>query len=387
MSVIDRAPPQIDVATRLTRLHAVDWDFPAAASQSLFSGIHWHPCRFPSQVPATLIGALSQPTEIVLDPFAGSGTVPVEAQRLGRRSIAIDLNPIACGLIRAKTVNRPARIIGQAIVNLKVLCRQSTGSGHVPETVQATKWYTRRTVEVLARLRAVGDKLQSGSFERDLFEAAFSAILLPVCRETRHWGYVCDNTEPKGDHERDVIDAFERALDAFARAFRERDEYWRSGGTPSPPDRSAEVIEGDAQAVLRSLGDASVDLIVTSPPYFGVADYTKAQRLSLEWLARPIEPLRLAEIGARSKRHRRGADALYLDDCRKAFFECRRVLRPGRVCAVIFGESTRRVSVFDDFVGEIKSAGFRLHSVTERRISAQRRQNPSVLSESLLLFR
>jgi DNA methylase len=387
MSAIERGQPQIDVATRLARLHAVDWDFPTAASQSPFSGIHWHPCRFPSQVPATLIGTLTRPNETVLDPFVGSGTVAVEAQRLGRNCIAIDLNPIACTVVRAKTINKPARAIGQAITNLKVLCRQSSESGRMPDGVQSSKWYTHRTVGVLRRLRAVGDKLPSESAERSLFEAAFSAILLPVCRETRHWGYVCDNTEPKGDHERDVIDTFERVLDAFARAYRERDEYWRAGGTSSPSSRNADIKEGDAETVLRSLGAASVDLIVTSPPYFGVTDYTKAQRLSLEWVGRPIEPLRLAEIGARSKRHRHGADALYLDDCRKVFVECRRVLRTGRVCAVVFGQSTQRASVFDEFVLGMKNAGFRLHSVAERRISAQRRQNPSVLSESLLLFR
>src|SRR5688572_125646 len=75
------------------RQERVDWDFAGEYSESLFSSIHWHPSRFASQIPATLIGLLSLPGESVLDPFVGSGTTLVEAQRLNRPSIGVDLNP------------------------------------------------------------------------------------------------------------------------------------------------------------------------------------------------------------------------------------------------------------------------------------------------------
>lgn len=387
MTAIEASSPKIDVGARLARLRSIDWDFATAASQSPFSGIHWHPCRFPSQVPATLIGALTFAGETVLDPFVGSGTVAVEAQRLGRRCTAVDLNPVACAVVRAKTIHKPARTIAQAITRLKVLGRQSSKPAHVPVCVQATKWYTSRTLKALRRLRRVGDNLPLESIERILFEASFSSVLLPVCRETRHWGYVCDNTEPKDNYERDVVDTFERTLDAFARAYAERDTYWREGGTPPSVSRRVDVIEGDSRTALQSVRSESINLIITSPPYYGVTDYTKAQRLSLEWMNRPIEPLRLEEIGARSKRHRKGAAELYLNECQEVFAECRRLLCPGSVCAVVFGQSAKRTSVFDEFILIMKGAGFGLDSIVERRISPQRRQTPSLLLESLLLFR
>ncbi|MEP1933877.1 MAG: DNA methyltransferase, partial [Roseibium sp.] len=81
-------------ATR-RRLDAHDWDFATEQSESPFSALHWHPCRFPSQVPATAISRLTNKSEIVLDPFMGSATTLVEAQRLGRRSIGVDINPIS----------------------------------------------------------------------------------------------------------------------------------------------------------------------------------------------------------------------------------------------------------------------------------------------------
>ena len=44
-------------------------------------------------------------------------------------------------------------------------------------------------------------------------------------------------------------------------------------------DREVDIIEGDARSVITRCVTGSAQLIVTSPPYFGVADYVKAQRL------------------------------------------------------------------------------------------------------------
>ncbi len=52
-----------------------------------------HPARFIPQVPRKFILLFSHRGECVLDPFCGSGTTNVEALRLGRCSIGIDVNP------------------------------------------------------------------------------------------------------------------------------------------------------------------------------------------------------------------------------------------------------------------------------------------------------
>lgn len=51
------------------------------------------PAVFPEALVARCIGGFSMPGGVVLDPFAGSGTTPVVAERMGRRGIGVELNP------------------------------------------------------------------------------------------------------------------------------------------------------------------------------------------------------------------------------------------------------------------------------------------------------
>lgn len=337
-------------ARLISRLRRTDWDFVGKQSESPLPAIHWHPGRFASQLPATFIGLLSRPSDLVLDPFAGSGTTLVEAQRLGRRSIGIDLNPIACLTTRAKTLAVSVAVISEAVTTVKkdataYLGHQMSADARpsiqalVPSTVQAEQWYTKSVRENLGLLWRL---LQSyDSTKRTLAEGAFSAILLPVCRETRHWGYVCDNSSPKTNHEGNVLDEFCRILDRLELAYHERDAERIARLGKVGDIEAALVVCADAREALGQIPAESVDLVVTSPPYFGVSDYVKAQRLSMEWFGVAIEPLRLREVGARSKRHRASACQEYVWDLADTFRAVRQCLRAGSFCIVIVGESSQ----------------------------------------------
>lgn len=52
-----------------------------------------HPARFPPALPEFFIQAYSDPADRWLDPFAGSGTTTMVAERLGRLSVAVELLP------------------------------------------------------------------------------------------------------------------------------------------------------------------------------------------------------------------------------------------------------------------------------------------------------
>jgi DNA modification methylase len=364
------------------RFGEVDWDFPDQQSESPFSDIHWHPCRFPSQIPAVAIGRLTAIGDAVLDPFVGSGTTLVEAQRLGRGSVGIDINPIACLVAQAKTLPADARQVAAfaASTKARVMTRwDEIEIRPAPTAVQLTKWYTPTTRADLQRLWGCIHSYH-GPFNV-LLRMAFSAILLSACREIRHWGYVCDNSSPKSDRERDVRRLFCDVLDKFAFAYKNREA--QQTGVPG----QCRILEGDAATVLKSLPDRSFSCFVTSPPYFGVTDYVKAQRLSMEWFGFEIEPSRKIEIGARSKRHRLTAAEDYVSELGVVFENVYRVLRRGAWGVVLFGQSPARPSAKDELLDQLLSVGFRLELAMPRQISDARRQYPSLKDESVLLMR
>ena len=51
-----------------------------------------HPCQMPEAVLERIIRVASNPGDLVLDPFAGSGTTLAVAKRLGRQYLGIELS-------------------------------------------------------------------------------------------------------------------------------------------------------------------------------------------------------------------------------------------------------------------------------------------------------
>jgi len=59
-----------------------------------------HPAPFPKELPENCILATTVENDIVFDPYMGSGTVAIVAEKLNRRWIGIELNPDYCETIK-----------------------------------------------------------------------------------------------------------------------------------------------------------------------------------------------------------------------------------------------------------------------------------------------
>jgi hypothetical protein len=333
----------LSVLTDLSRLERIDWDFPQAGTPAgSIHTLHWFPGNFIPQIPAALIQVLSEPGDVVLDPFAGSGTTAVEALRLGRQAISSDrISP--CILIgQAKLAlakkgfdkRRRNEIISELTFEheCKTNCLGANNEGGNPELL---RWYTPDT---LAQLRYLWSFIEAESgTRRCVLNAIFSDILFD-CASTKggntstgkirrhHWGWVADNVRPKKLVEHNAIGLFRNRLAAL-----EIEELPGAGG--------ATILQQDARQM--ALPDESVNLVVTSPPYLGMIDYTHANRLLYMWMGWSIAAERNDEIGARFTRKRNSAEEDYLDAMEQSCVEMSRVMKHEGFCALVLGASRK----------------------------------------------
>ncbi|HEV2138578.1 MAG TPA: DNA methyltransferase [Nitrososphaerales archaeon] len=69
-----------------------------------------YPTQKPEALLERIVGASSNPTDLVLDPFCGCGTAIAVAHKLGRRWVGIDISPTACKLMAKRLRSLRAKV-------------------------------------------------------------------------------------------------------------------------------------------------------------------------------------------------------------------------------------------------------------------------------------
>ena len=129
--------------------------------------------KLKSVIARDLISQYSKPGELVADVFCGSGTVPLEAARLGRRAFASDSSPYAVTLTQAKL--QAPKDVASALNDLDGSLEDAAhlpipDIGRVPQWVR--KFYHPRTLtETLRFVQCVKNK------DRHFFLASALGIL------------------------------------------------------------------------------------------------------------------------------------------------------------------------------------------------------------------
>ncbi|MCY3561440.1 MAG: site-specific DNA-methyltransferase [bacterium] len=83
------------------RLRTV-WDVNTEPRRPADSGVDDHPAVMPLSLARRCVMMTSEPGDVVLDPFAGSGTTLLAARELGRRWVGVELNPAFVDLIERR---------------------------------------------------------------------------------------------------------------------------------------------------------------------------------------------------------------------------------------------------------------------------------------------
>ncbi|HET9932862.1 MAG TPA: DNA methyltransferase [Polyangiaceae bacterium] len=299
-------------------------------------GFHSYPARLHAETAKTLIEALSSRGDSVLDPFCGSGTVPVVARELGRRAFGSDLNPLAVELARLKAAGMSesfarALVAASARVVEHARARQEAELGPThPYGAEDRKEFATHVLLALDGLRDGIDEIEERGVRHALL-LVLSACLTKLSEKKAdsssvHQPKRIARSFPFRFFALKTEDLARRALEFTARV---------PARTPA-----AELEICDARR-LAYLPSKRVKLVVSSPPYPGVYDYFEHHATRLRWLRLDGTRLEQGEIGTRRAARRDAARAAgeWEADFGRCLVELRRVLTQDGLAALMLADS------------------------------------------------
>lgn len=333
----------------LESLDRINWDFTDFTTQYLTHRFHSYPARFIPQIPKTFIKLFTDESDWILDPFCGCGTTCVEAFYNGRNSVGNDFNPLATLISKVKTT-----LIKQD--DLRYLKREMT---RVKEFIDLDREIIEKRIknmpnrkiskifdkEMINELETIREKILELKEERklglyDLARVALSSTI---------WSIV-----ENGNIE-DIFSTYFSKINFMSEVLTELEDKIKTQPTVN-------LINGDSRFL--KVNSDSVDLIVTSPPYVNALDYYRIHMYNMLWLGMDFDLFRKHEIGGHSHfiSNRFRLLSEYLGDMLRSMIEMNRVLKKGKLCVIVIGNSSLEYELIESykhFIDFSKYIGFR----------------------------
>jgi DNA modification methylase len=343
----------------------------------------------------------------VLDPMAGSGTVIALARLKRHRAIGIDIDPLAVLIskvwttaVEAEEAKSKAReVLARARkIFASMRQREAYPLRSDRETRQfITYWFDGYARRQLASLSVSIARVRDRA-TRDVLFCALSRLIITK-QSGASLAMDLSHSRPHKVFRRAPVKPFRKFLAAVDHVAENCVD--KKSGDRGPATR---VHLGDARNL--PVPNASIDLVVTSPPYLNAIDYIRCSKFSLVWMGYRIPDLRkvrAGSVGAEATgsesqndheiqtivsnlklkpglgRHDEAVLIRYIGDMRRAMGEVARVLAPGGKAVYVIGENTVRGTYIrtSHIISAIaKLCGLRIEYRRVRALPANRRYLP-----------
>lgn len=238
-------------------------------------GHKWHSlCSYPSKLKPSiahfLIKYFSKPDDTVLDPLSGVGTVPFEACLNGRIGMGIDLNPLAFHTTYSKVCPLSKDDIMKEFKSLtKIVLNDNESIEYVPEEIK--EFFHKQTLQEIVNARSF--LLQE--FEREP-RVSISFILSNIA-------HILHGNRPYALSRRShnvipIPPKGEFRYKPLLKHTKERIEDYIRVKFPDDFKDGKAIHESIFEFEMKN---ESVDVIITSPPFFGNTEFLRQNRVRI----------------------------------------------------------------------------------------------------------
>ena len=357
-----------DEAEVITGLDARLWHGSFNSRESTLQQLSPYVGKMKSGMAKVLVSLYSKPGDIVLDPFSGSGVVPLEAVLAGRCAWANDLSPYAYVLTRGKleTPGSERLAIRRAKELIEDVERRAPSIDLAPVPEWVREFFHPDTLrEVLTAMHILRQR-------EDYF---LTACLMGILHHVRpgFLSYPASHLVPylrKNKYPPDEFPEMYSYRDLRSRLLAKVKRAYRRHMLPVDwEQRDYRVWQVNSTNL--SSEDESVDAVISSPPYFGALDYARDNRLRLWFLG--CEDWR--ELDASLTANRK----VYLPQMRVCLQEIFRVLKADGYCVLVLGDVDRNgkirrtAEILADLAVDATAGGFVVETIYDDRIPDKRR--------------
>ena len=275
-------------------IEKINWSRNGDKDKSSFHSISPYLAMFPPALPKYFIKKYTKENDLICDPFSGRGTTALKSRELKRKFIGSDLNPYALVLSRAKigvaTKNELLSFVNslEQKFNSWIKFRKNANKYLKIEFQELKIYYSAKNLKQLIFLReAIGKNWKNfNDIENMTFGITLGLMHGKIRKDgtSKYFSLDMPNTismspnyVAKFSKERKLTKPKNNIFTQIKNAINKKYDNLLS------KHFNGNIFEQDALKVNNQIKNNSIDLVVTSPPYLSIVNYTSSNWLKL-WL-------------------------------------------------------------------------------------------------------
>lgn len=273
--------------------------------------IHRYPAKLIPHIPRFFLSSdyFSSSGDYVLDPFCGTGTVPLESIIHGRNAVGIEINPVSALIAKVKTHSLSIKKLEESKQSLLKDISKSNAKPDFPEMPNINHWFRKKTQNDLTKIKYHIDDSNFSRPIKNFFLVSFSATVRKVSNADPRINQPVYSKKMKREKlsPKNTMKVFRDELDNNILKMNNLN-HLKSKNTTS------KIICSD---IKNSKIDKKFQLIITSPPYLMAHEYLRSTSLEFSWLGfqkkMNINELKKQSLGIEGLRTAERSEIITLD--------------------------------------------------------------------------